>query len=90
MTECGEGRLLGPLKPAEWRGVMVSSFGVIPKGSTGRWGLIVDLSSPEGASVNDSIEPGLCTQSYCGVEDATKEVMRLGRNAVLAKVGISR
>ena len=74
-TECGEGRLLGPFNPAEWR---ASSFGVIPKGNTGKWRLIVDLSSPEGTSVNDSIEPGLCTLSYCGVEDATQEVMRLG------------
>ena len=45
----------------------------------------VDLSSPEGMSVNDAIEPRLCALSYCGVEDAVKEVLRPGRNTVDGK-----
>ena len=36
----------------------VSSFGVIPKkGQPDKWPLIMDLSSPQGHSVNDGINP---------------------------------
>ena len=40
--ECAEGRVLDPLDPDQYPGVHVSRFGVIPKGSTGKWRLIVD------------------------------------------------
>ena len=86
-AECAEGRVLGPLDPKEWKEVMVSSIGVIPKGSWG-WRLIVDFSSPEGASVNEGIDTARCSLTYCGVEDAAREVMKQGRNTVLAKVDI--
>ncbi len=37
--------------------VQCSPFGVIPKkGKPGKWQLIVNLSAPEGASVNDGID----------------------------------
>lgn len=42
-----------------------SHFGVIPKGSMGKWSLILDMSSPEGRSVNDGIQESLCSLS-CG------------------------
>ena len=49
------GRILGPLSPPP-DGLVVSKFGVIPKKhEVGKWCLILDLSSPEGASVNDDI-----------------------------------
>ena len=44
------GRILGPLSPPP-DGLVVSKFGVIPKKhEVGKWRLILDLSSPEGAS----------------------------------------
>ena len=46
------GRLLGPLDPALFPEVHTSRSGVIPKSDPGSWRLIVDLSAPEGASVN--------------------------------------
>ena len=43
-------------------GVHVSRFGVIPKPhQPGKWRLIVDLSHPKGASINDGIDPALCS-----------------------------
>ncbi len=87
-VECGEGRIVGPLDPQEWKGVMTSSFGVIPKGNTGKWRLIVDLSAPEGRSVNDAIRPEWCSLSYCGVEDAAKEIKIQGQDSVLTKIDI--
>ena len=48
----------------------------------------MDLSSPEGASVNDGINEALCSLSYIGVDDAAKEVLRQGQGALLAKVDV--
>ena len=87
-TECSEGRVLGPLTPSEFPQVHTSRFGVIPKGSTGKWRLILDMSSPEGLSVNDGIQEALCSLSYVSVEDATKGVVAKGRGALLAKVDV--
>ena len=61
--ECAEGRILGPfhVDDIEPR-VQISRFGVISKGHTpGKWRLILDLSFPEGLSVNDGIPSDLCS-----------------------------
>ena len=43
----------------------LSPLGTIPKSEQpGKWRLIKDLSSPEGASVNASFEPELCFLRY--------------------------
>ena len=87
-TECSEGRVLGPLPPADFPYVHTSRFGVIPKGSTGKWRLILDMSSPEGMSVNDGIREAPCSLAYVSVEDAAKGVMAKGRGALMAKVDV--
>jgi hypothetical protein len=61
--ECAESRVLGPINPEDLVGVQVSRFGVIPKSTAGKWRLIVDLSAPEGGSVNDGISEELCSLS---------------------------
>ena len=86
--ECAEGRVLGPFNMDQFPLSQISRFGVIPKGSTGKWRLILDLSSPEGSSVNDGINPEWCSMSYVPVEDAAKIITRLGRHTQLAKVDI--
>ena len=75
-------------KREKWKAVRTSIFGVIPKGKTGKWQLIVDVSSPESFSVNDAIDPSLCTLTYCGVEDVVREVRGLGQITMLAKVDV--
>ena len=47
-AECGAGRVLGPFDPARFPLVHTSRFGLIPKGSSGKWRLIVDMSSRGG------------------------------------------
>ena len=70
-------------------GLQISPFGVIPKKSSpGNWRLIVDLSSPDQHSVNDGIPKELCSLSYCSVDDAVRQVLRLGRGAKLAKLDV--
>ena len=84
--ECAGGSVPSPVFP----GIQVSRFGVIPKGKTGKWWLILDLSSPEGASVNDGIDPVVCSLSYVSVDDMARAVVEAGRGAFLAKVTSSR
>ena len=86
--ECSLGRVVGPLDPGLYPTVQVSRFGVIPKSDTGKYRLIVDLSSPDGRSVNDGIESDLCTLSYIKVDDAVRAVQEKGRGARLAKVDV--
>ena len=62
---------------------------MIPKGhNTGKWRLTTDLSFPEGASVNDDIDPSLCSLKYTTVEKVARIIVGLGTGALLAKVDI--
>ena len=86
------GRMLGPFAPSdvtEPAGLHVNRFGVIPKGhNTGKWRLITDLSYPPGQSVNDGIDPALCSLSYASVEQVAKVVVEFGKGALMAKIDI--
>lgn len=88
-AECTLGRMLGPLQrlPA---GLMISKFGVIPKEhQVDKWRLILDLSSPEGASVNDGISVDLSSVKYPHFDLAAKLIMEAGVGASHPKL-ISR
>lgn len=86
--ECAEGRILGPFPQMGLPHLQVNRFGVIPKSTPGKWRLILDLSFPEGHSVNDGIAESVCSLSYISVDDAAQAVLKLGRGAQLAKVDI--
>lgn len=87
-AERAKGRIMGPVDPASHM-LQVNRFGVIPKGKdSGKWRLIVDLSYPEGASVNDGIEPALCSLTYTSVDWAAKLVIAMGRGTLLAKMDL--
>ena len=70
--ERSEGRVLGPFSLTAFPFVQVSRFGVIPK-SSGKWRLIIDLSSPEGSSVNNGIAPELCSMRYASIDEAVRQ-----------------
>ncbi len=56
----------------------ISPFGVIPKTSKpGKWRLIIDLSSPDGHSVNDGIDKALCSISYVKIDQVVRAMLRL-------------
>ena len=88
--EVSLGRLVGPVPSALLpSGTQISAFGVIPKsGRPGRWRLIVDLSSPEGASVNAGIEPELCSLHYLQLDEVTRQIAKLGKGTQVAKMDI--
>ena len=69
--------------------IHINRFGVIPKGhNSGKWRLITDLSYPPGNSVNDGIDPDLCSLQYTTVEDVAGAAAKLGRGALMAKIDI--
>ena len=87
--ECTQGRIIGPLDTQEAEGVHISRFGVIPKPhKPGCWRLILDLSHPEGASVNDGIDQALSSLSYVSVDDIVDSILSLGQGALLAKIDV--
>lgn len=67
--------------------VHCSPIGIIPKkNKSGRWRLIVDLSAPEGASINNGIAKEHCSLSYISVDTVTDRVLALGQGALIAKM----
>lgn len=69
--------------------IHISPIGVIPKkNKPGKWRLIVDLSSPACASVNDGISHELSSMSYPSVDHLVQLVLNVGRGAWLVKADI--
>ena len=88
-NELSQNRLAHIKDPSSLPWYQPSAFGVIPKRhKPGKWRLIVDLSAPEGFSVNDSIDKELCSISYVSVDNVAEAVLHLGQGALLAKVDV--
>ena len=69
--------------------VHISPIGLIPKGGqTAKFRLIVDLSSPQGASVNDGIDPEFCSLSFSSVDEAVAQVRQCSPGALMAKLDL--
>ena len=69
----------------------ISPFGVIPKkAKPGKWRLIVDLSSPMNASVNDGIDRDMCSILYITIDQVVDVIVQLGHGALMAKVDIKQ
>ena len=64
-----------------------SPIGVVPK-KQGGWGMICNLSAPQGQSVNDFINPEQCSVQYTSFDDTTAMISKLGRGALLGKKDI--
>ena len=70
-------------------GIQCSPFGVIPKKNRrNKWRLIVDLSAPQGHSVNDGISKELAILSYVSVDEVVSGVLQRGKGAMIAKMDI--
>ena len=69
--------------------VHINRFGVIPKKyELGKWRLITHLSYPEGSSVNDAIDPSLCSLTNTSVDVVAATAAALGKGALLAKINV--
>ena len=85
-TELEAGRL-SEASPNET--IHISPLGLVPKsGQQGKWRLIMDLSSPRGYSVNDGIDPHLCSLKYAAIDQAVTFIHLIGKGTLLAKLDL--
>ena len=87
-AEIAASRAFGPVDPGVST-VQVIPIGLVPKNQQpGHWRLIVDLSSPRLASVNEGIATDVCSLSYVRVDEAVRRFLQLGPGALMAKLDI--
>ena len=85
--EIAAGNIFSPFPPSILTEVHINRFGAIPKRyQLGKWLLITDLSYSEDASVNDAIDPSICSLTYNSVDEVAETAASLGQGALLAKI----
>ena len=78
--------MAGPFTILPYPELHISRFGVIPKSNQpGQWRLILDLSSPEGHSVNDGIPKPLFSVHYVTVDSFIEGIMAWGQGTLMTK-----
>jgi hypothetical protein len=82
------GRVAGPFSKRPFPNLIVSPIGLVPKKTPGEYRMIHHLSYPSGESINDFIDPDLCTVQYTSFDEAVHLVQDLGRNCKLFKSDI--
>ena len=85
--EVARGHTAGPFHSPPFPVNHISPLGAAPK-SDGTVRLIMDLSQPEGASVNDFISKEEFPTNYTPFDEAVKIVRRLGKGCFLSKIDI--
>ena len=87
--ETEAGNILGPFPEVSAPKTHINRFGVIlKKYQPGKWRLITDLSFPEGGSINDGINPSLCSMAYIMVDQVAARAISLGKGSLLAKIDL--
>ena len=87
--EAGRVARAGTPQQAEAMGIHCSPFGVIPKKNRpGQFRSILNLSAPEGSSMNDGISKELASLTYVSLDVVTETAAKLGRGALLAKMDV--
>lgn len=86
--EVAAGRMEGPFDHPPFQNFRVSPLGLVPKKGINEYRLIHHLSYPDGESVNDFIDPKLCSVQYTKFDQAVEMIQRLGEGALLAKADI--
>ena len=62
--EIAAGRVAGPFSSVPFQNFKMSPIGMVPKREPGEYRLIHHLSYPPGESLNDNIDPALCSVHY--------------------------
>ena len=81
-TELALGRIaeVGLAETAKKSAIHTSPFGVIPKKhKSNKWRLILDLSSPQGFSVNDGISKESSSISYTTTDHVVEAILKSGK-----------
>ena len=85
--ELNHGRICGPFNKIPFDIFQISPIGLVPK-KDGSFRMIVNLSSPKGASINDGIPDSAASVSYTTLSSALKLILKAGKDAFLAKSDI--
>ena len=72
------GYMMGPFDLTQCSGVITSSLGVVPKSTSDKFRVIVDLSSPTELSVNNQTHRELAQVAHSSIEDAALLMHALG------------
>ena len=87
LEEVQKGRIAGPFDERPIPYLRLNPFGLVPK-SDSSFRLIQHLSHPAGESVNDFIDPSLCSVSYSSFDHAVEMISQLGQAAWLGKMDV--
>ena len=79
------GRVAGPFLVKPFENLQISPIGLVPKKSAGEYRMIHHLSYPKGSSINDHIDPELCSVQYTHFDEAVHMLQELGKNCKLFK-----
>jgi len=86
--EIQTGRVAGPFDHVPIANLQISPIGIVPKKSPGDYRLIHHLSYPIGSSINDFIDPKICSVKYTEFDEAVFMIQDLGKNCWLFKMDI--
>ena len=86
--EISAGRVAGPFAEPPFENFRTSPIGLVPKKEPGEFRMIHHLSYPPHESVNDYIDPDLCSVQYTKFDAAVKMIQKLGKGALLGKADI--
>ena len=86
--EIAAGRVGGSFDSPPFSTFRVSPIGLVPKKSGNDFRMIHHLSYPSGQSVNDFIDPKLCSVQYTSFDNAVEMVPKLGKSCLLGKADI--
>ena len=87
-VEVEAGRVAGPFDNRPIPNLRISPLGIVPKKEPGQFRLIHHLSYPSGNSLNDFIDPNLCSVQYTNFDEAVHMIQDLGRGCLLGKSDI--
>lgn len=86
--ELEAGRVAGPFQSRPLPNLIVSPIGLVPKKTPGEFRMIHHLSYPPGESVNDYIDPALCSVQYTSFDAAVQLVQGLGQDCKMFKADV--
>ena len=84
-TEIAAGRVAGPFLHRPISTLRISPLGLVPKKEPNQFRLIHHLSYPLGKSLNDFIDPKLCSVQYTSFDEAVHMIQDLGQGCLLGK-----
>ena len=87
-SEVDSGRVAGPFEQRPISTLRVSPIGLVAKKTPGEFRLIHHLSFADGDSLNDFIDPELCSVKYTHFDEAIHMVQDMGHACLLGKLDI--